>query len=301
MLGGAYGSCVSLVAAAVASDRPAILLVRDVAEAEGVCDDLKHLRPEVAVILLHPASGDDDLSEPETRVDLSERLLQLRALDELDSGGEAIVVAPIAVMLEALPSSKEVLDRTIDFEVGSTCELESFQKIVHDAGFMTVPMVAAPAEVSFRGDIIDLFPMGQDTPIRIELFDDQIESIRRFDLETQLSVESMKRVSVPLVSPADVRGGPTERTFLHQHLPADALVLFAEPTRLVDRVEEIAAAVSSDRGAVKIARDFLTGHPGVDLIGPRADGVGVHTHQLPGRVVGEVLYEARERVTRRLA
>lgn len=258
---GVQGSCRGLVAAAFLADAPVVAFVADMREAEALEDDVQNLAPGCEVIVLRPAA-DEDLSSPETRVDLSERLAHLKTLANVGAG--VLVILPAAVLLESLPTPKEVESRALRLAVGDPCDVDALRKTARDAGFLTVPMVSAPAEMSIRGDIIDLFPMGEKAPVRVELFDDEVESIRTFDLETQLSIATQQVISIPLVRPQDIRSGPA-RSFVHQHIPKAAIRLIDDCARLHAAVEEAAVAHDIDRGAVRLARTFLAESIGVLL------------------------------------
>ncbi|HRY14890.1 MAG: transcription-repair coupling factor [Candidatus Competibacteraceae bacterium] len=125
---------------------------------------------------------------------LSQRLATLYQLPQRRRG---VLVAPVATLMQRL-APRDFLDRhALVLTVGEQLALESFRERLEAAGYNCVSQVVEHGEFAVRGSILDLFPMGAKQPYRIELFDDEVESIRDFDPETQLSVN--KVVSVELL------------------------------------------------------------------------------------------------------
>ncbi|MBI4878474.1 MAG: DEAD/DEAH box helicase [Planctomycetes bacterium] len=253
-VGGAYGSARALALAALAASGPVVALVADALEVEGLEDDLHHLARGTRVITLQqsdPAAA----GAREGRADFSEKLARLTALARLGPGAVALV--PAAVLLESLPDREELAP-------GEACDLEALRQKLNAAGYVAVPMVSAPAEFSLRGDILDVFPLAADSPLRLELFDERIESIRTFNAETQRSRRVRPAVTIPLLGQNGGAGGA--RAWLLQHLPAGAIVARSDPARLGDKLEEIASACGLERALVRRARALLDRAAGVDLV-----------------------------------
>lgn len=272
-IGGLYGSARALILSLLARRHPVVAVVPDQVEAEALEDDLAQLASELRVFSLRAADSEADLS-PEVRADLSERLTHLRELRSLTAG--CIALVPVALLLEALPSDDEVDRRSVSFAVGDSCDPAKLRTIASEAGFRVVPMVGSPAEISVRGDIVDLFPLGEKEPMRIELFDDRIESIRTFSPDSQRSLGSCDSFSLPLVRPEELQDEGRSR--IQEHLPAGVLLARAEPDRLVARLEESAAAFRTERPRVRVARHWLARAAGVELRGPAIDEVEAGTN-----------------------
>jgi len=98
---------------------------------------------------------------------------------------KSLLIAPFRTVINALP--KKELFQSFDIEFGDTIELVNFKEKLLHWGYTFVEIVEEKGEVSFRGDIIDLYPINANNPVRISLFDDEIESIRIFICETQKS------------------------------------------------------------------------------------------------------------------
>lgn len=124
---------------------------------------------------------------------VSERLATLAALPRLERG---IVVVPAATLLQRLPPADYVRARAIALERGQRLDREDFVAGLVAAGYVRVSQVMEHGDIAVRGSLIDLFPMGRDKPVRIDFFDEEIESLREFDPDTQLSLEEIESLSV---------------------------------------------------------------------------------------------------------
>ncbi|NBU24365.1 MAG: transcription-repair coupling factor [Gammaproteobacteria bacterium] len=118
----------------------------------------------------------------------SERLRTLAGLPALRRG---IVLVTLDTLLQRLPPRSWVAARSFSLAAGDTLALEAFRLRLAEAGYAAVSQVTAPGEFAVRGSLLDVFPMGVDEPLRIDLFDDRIEAIRRFDPQTQRSLDTL--------------------------------------------------------------------------------------------------------------
>ena len=124
---------------------------------------------------------------------ISERLSVLARLRSMRKG---IVVASAPVLLQKLPPTDYVAARSVALKAGENLHRDDFIDALTASGYYRVPQVSEHGEFSVRGSLIDLFPMGATTPIRIDLFDDEIETLRLFSAETQLSGEIIDSIEI---------------------------------------------------------------------------------------------------------
>lgn len=124
---------------------------------------------------------------------ISERLKTLAALPETQCG--ALVVS-VATLMHRLAPREHVLAHSFSIEVGGVFNMELNRVKLESVGYQCVSQVYQHAEFAIRGSIVDLFPMGSKLPYRIELFDEDIESIRTFDPDTQRSLEKIDQVQL---------------------------------------------------------------------------------------------------------
>lgn len=122
---------------------------------------------------------------------ISERLETLHALmnNEVD-----IITVPVSTALYRLAPPSFLAAYTFSFKQGDKLNAESLRQQLTLANYAHVTQVTAPGEFCIRGGLIDLFPMGSAVPYRIDLFDDEIESIRSFDVDTQRSIYPVREV-----------------------------------------------------------------------------------------------------------
>ncbi len=116
---------------------------------------------------------------------------RLRTLAELPGLRRGLVLVTLDTLLQRLAPSGWVAARSFDLAVGDTLALEAFRMRLIEAGYASVAQVGAPGEFAVRGSLLDVFPMGNEHPLRIDLFDDRIDAIRRFDPETQRSLDAL--------------------------------------------------------------------------------------------------------------
>jgi transcription-repair coupling factor (superfamily II helicase) len=124
---------------------------------------------------------------------VSQRLSVLSSLPAQKSG---IVVLSAPSLLQRLPPRSYVSARTLQLSDGQTLDRDEFVDSLSAAGYYRVPLVGEHGDFSVRGALLDIFPMGSEKPIRIDLFDQEIESLRYFDPETQLSGDKINSVSI---------------------------------------------------------------------------------------------------------
>lgn len=123
-------------------------------------------------------------------------LQRLRILKALCTGEECVVLAPASGAIRKLPPKEVFEEKAFSLEVGGEIQLEEVRERLILMGYERMPMVDAKGQFSLRGSILDIFTPDGDAPYRIELFDTEIDSIRSFHMDTQRSIENLKRISV---------------------------------------------------------------------------------------------------------
>src|SRR5690349_11341002 len=189
-----YGSARSLaLAEAIAADtRPYLVIARDVRELDQLRAELGfylggarsiHALPDWEVLPYDVFSPHPDI--------ISERLA---ALSELPRMKSAVLLASADTLGQRLAPRGYVDGRTFNLAVGDRLEIEPLRARLVESGYASVSQVSVPGEFALRGSLFDVYPMGTQTPLRVDLFDDEIEAIREFDPETQRSGSSLKQV-----------------------------------------------------------------------------------------------------------
>ena len=124
---------------------------------------------------------------------ISERLATLSRLPSLKRG---VLIAPITTLLHRLAPKNFLEGNCFLIDTGQQLDLDATRNQLNIAGYRCVSQVIEHGEFAVRGAIIDLFPMGHSHPFRIELFDDEVESIRTFDPETQRSIDRVANINL---------------------------------------------------------------------------------------------------------
>ena len=122
---------------------------------------------------------------------VSERLLTLYQLPMLVRG---VLIAPVATLMQRLPPRDYVENQSLVLTVGDRLDFDTTRQRLERTGYSCVSQVLAHGEYAVRGALLDVFPMGSDWPLRIDLFDCEIDSIRTFDPETQRSQTKLERI-----------------------------------------------------------------------------------------------------------
>ncbi|MTN16348.1 transcription-repair coupling factor, partial [Turicibacter sanguinis] len=128
--------------------------------------------------------------------DRNDEARKLKVLLRMISKENTVIVTSVeAVLSKYVP--KEVLKKNIfTYKIGDTIDIENISKKLVNLGYERVSKIEGFGQFSIRGGIIDVFSLEYDTPIRIELFDDEIESIRTFDVFTQKSIKKIKKCTI---------------------------------------------------------------------------------------------------------
>ncbi|CAA9890066.1 transcription-repair coupling factor [Candidatus Methylobacter favarea] len=124
---------------------------------------------------------------------ISERLRTLALLPQVKRGA---LVVPVTTLMHRLAPREHVLANSFAVKTGDDFNLELNRLKLESVGYQCVPQVYQHGEFAVRGSIVDLFPMGSKVPFRIELFDDEVESIRTFEPETQRSQDICERIEL---------------------------------------------------------------------------------------------------------
>jgi len=187
------GAALSLAIAEAASNakRFTLLLTADSQSAERLQDELAFFAPELPV--LHFPDWETlpyDVFSPHQDI-ISQRIAALYRLPELTHG---VLVVPITTALHRLAPKRFLLGSSLVLDIGQKLDVEQMRTRLEAAGYRCVDTVYEHGEFAVRGALIDLFPMGSALPYRIDLFDDEIETLRTFDPENQRSIDKVESI-----------------------------------------------------------------------------------------------------------
>ena len=195
-LKGLVGSALSLVLSESfkSAKLPFLLIFNDKEEAAFYLNDLEGLLSDKDV-LFYPGSYRRPYQIEET--DNANVLLRAEVLNRINSQKKpAIIVTYPDALFEKVVTRKELEKNTLKIAVGDELSLDFVNEVLFEYKFKRVDFVTEPGEFSVRGGIVDVFSFSHDEPYRIEFFGDDVDSIRTFDVETQLSTEQIKKIGV---------------------------------------------------------------------------------------------------------
>src|ERR1700686_3299959 len=186
-----YGSAAALaLAEATRADRRLYVVIVDAArELERLTAELRFFGAQALPLLRLPDWEVLPYALFSPHPDIpSERLKTLFDLPQLQHG--CLIVSADTLMQRLAPRSY-VQGRAFELSQGKALSIEPFRQRLTEAGYASVRQVVSPGEFAVRGSLLDVFPMGTATPLRIDLFDEEIEAIRCFDPETQTSLDAL--------------------------------------------------------------------------------------------------------------
>ncbi|MDT0294199.1 transcription-repair coupling factor [Mesonia ostreae] len=248
---GLIGSALSFVVANAfrASEKPFLLVFNDKEEAAYHLNDLEQLIGEKNV-LFYPGSYRRPYQLEET--DNANVLLRAEVLNRINSRKKpAVIVTYPDALFEKVVTRKELDRSTLKINLGDELSIDFVNEVLFEYKFKRVDFVTEPGDFSVRGGIIDVFSFSNDEPYRIEFFGDEVDSIRSFDVETQLSTDKVKKISVmPNVESKrleEVRAGFLEYIASKTVIFIKNLdLLGAELDKLFNKAEEAFSNLSKD-------------------------------------------------------
>ncbi len=193
---GLLGSALSFViqSSFEKSELPFLLLFNDKEEAAYHLNDLEQLINDQDV-LFYPGSYRRPYQIDET--DNANILLRAEVLNRINSRKKpALIVSYAEAIFEKVVTKKELEKNTFKVATNDKLSIDFVNEVLFEYNFKRVDFVTEPGEFSLRGGIVDVFSFSNDNPYRIEFFGNEVDSIRSFDVETQLSIEKLKKISI---------------------------------------------------------------------------------------------------------
>ena len=179
---------------AASSQRPLLILAEDPRHADQIEAEIRFFS-DAKIPVEHFVEWETlpwDSFSPHQDI-ISQRLRVLAALPDMVGG---VIIATVGILHQRLPPLDYVAARSLSLITGQQLPREEFTRSLIEAGYLRVPQVSEHGEFAVRGSLIDIFPMGTDAPVRIDFFDDDIESLRFFSPESQLSGEKVDAISI---------------------------------------------------------------------------------------------------------
>ncbi|WP_298148752.1 transcription-repair coupling factor [Flavobacterium sp.] len=231
------GSGISLLVQRIGlqTERPLLLLATDKEQAAFLLNDLEQLH-SADDVLFYPESYKNPYKIEE--IDNANVLLRAEVLNRINSRKRPpVMVSYPEALFERVVTKKDLDKNTLKIAVGDKISLDFINEVLFEYEFKRVDFIAEPGEFSVRGGILDVFSFSNDHPYRIEFFGNEVESIRSFDVETQLSVERQKKISI--IPNIENRFFEENRTpFLSYISPQTTLVLL-DTQQIADKLDQL--------------------------------------------------------------
>jgi hypothetical protein len=189
-----YGSAPALAIAAAAARHagPVLVLAGSPRQADQRAAEIAFYGGADLEVLLLPDAETLPWDAFSPHPDITSR--RLATLARLPSLARGVVVAATQTLLQRLPPAAWTATQGLDIAVGDRLDPTRLRQQLQDAGYLAVPQVTEHGEFALRGSLLDLYPMGSELPYRIDLFDELVDSIRRFDPGTQRSLDRLEHI-----------------------------------------------------------------------------------------------------------
>ncbi len=233
-----------LLAGAVRRKSPVIVICDDPSAAAYLFNDLSHAA-DPADVSVFPSGYRREIRFGQP--DPPAQILRTETLDRLCSPNPPrwIVASPKALAEKVAPRDR-ILDNTLRLAVGGRHDMDAVVTRLLELGFNSVEYVYEPGQFARRGSILDIYSFAAELPFRVDFFDDEIDSIRSFNIETQLSESKLDEASILPQGGAD----DPEGVSLLDLLPDDTILFCASPSFICQRVADIAGSSYSDSAAI---------------------------------------------------
>ncbi|MEO8962289.1 MAG: transcription-repair coupling factor, partial [Ginsengibacter sp.] len=169
-------------------------------------------------------------------------MLRTEALTKISAGGnKKVVVTYPEALFEKVVLSKALTENIISFKKGAIVKVDELMSRFVDYGFTRSDFVYEPGQFAMRGGIMDIYSYGNEKPYRIELFGDEIDSIRLFDPETQLSERKLTEVNI--IPNIETQFSSSEKVSLLNFLPENTVVWCEDWEFIKDKIDQELADV----------------------------------------------------------
>ncbi|GGX12426.1 transcription-repair coupling factor [Aquimarina muelleri] len=235
-LQGSIGSSLSFVIenSFKQAEKPFLCIFNDKEEAAYHLNDLEQLLGDKNV-LFYPGSYRRPYQIEET--DNANVLLRAEVLNRINSRKKpALIITYPDALFEKVVTRKELEKNTLKINLNDTLSLDFVNEVLFEYRFKRVDFVTEPGEFSVRGGIVDVFSFSNDEPYRIEFFGNEVDSIRTFDVETQLSTDQIKKISIiPNVENKAIQ--ETRESFL-KYISPDTIILAKDMDLISARIDK---------------------------------------------------------------
>ena len=256
---GLAGSSAAVMLASIPKRKSPILAVADSLDDAGyLYHDLCRLLGDEAVMVF-PSGYKRDIKYGQE--DAPNQILRTETLSQwTDNQQLRIVVSYPEALAEKVASRSSLDEHTLRLQVGDTVDLSATEQWLRDNGFQEQDYVFEPGHFAVRGSILDIYGYSLELPLRIDFFGDEIDSIRTFNVETQLSEQKLKSVAITANVSREAEGES-----ILEFMPSDTLIAAHDIQQVVDRVKAISSeefsfsAIIADEGDASALEKVVDG------------------------------------------
>ena len=228
---------------------PFLFIADDKEAAAYIFNNLENLATDNTILFLPDSfkrpTAFDNINETHT-------LQRTEVINKIsNSKGNELIVSYPEALFEKVIAPKELKKAQIHIETNEKIDIDTIISVLVEYGFHREDFVYEPGQFSIRGGIVDIFSYGNEWPYRIDLFDDEVETIKTFDPLSQLSIKNIGRVSI--VPNMNTQFNPEDKVSILKVLPEKTVVWLQDFTALLDRLnvcvqkaEEIASQITSE-------------------------------------------------------
>lgn len=233
-LGGTHGSCSSLFFSAFVRRSPSVCLfvLNDSEEAGYFYHDMVQVNGDHDT-LFFPSSYRRAIKYGQK--DAANEILRTEVLSRIEKKEPVAVVTFPEAIAEKVVSKKTLSDKTIGVKVGQNIDTSLLMKTLSDYGFSHVDYVYEPGQFALRGSILDVYSFASEYPYRIDFFGDEVDSIRTFEVESQLSKEKMDAVSIV----PELAGTSFDSVTFLDFVPSDTIICIKDILWTKDKIQSI--------------------------------------------------------------
>ena len=249
---GLHGSCASLFASGFTSDNTGthLFILNDVEEAGYFYHDMVQANGD-SDIFFFPSSYRRAIKYGQK--DAANEILRTEVLTRLEKNSNVVVVTYPDALSEKVVSKSILSDSTIVLKVGQTVEMDKIMQNLTQSGFENVDYVYEPGQFATRGSIIDVYSFASEYPCRIDFFGDEIDSIRLFEVETQLSKEKVQSVNVV----PELSSGVNIETSILDFIPKDTVLWVKDMLWVRERMQTVYEDSVSPQAAAAYEGDCI--------------------------------------------
>lgn len=259
---GLHGSSMSLIVASIFNHQPHhhVLVMDDADQAAYLFNDLKMLVEKEAVFYF-PSSYKKSIKL--SQLDAANEILRTEVLNRLaNTTLPCIVITYPESLMQKVISLEDIQSKTLKLQVGVNIGLDFVVEILHEYDFQKVDFVYEPGQYSVRGGIVDIFSFSNELPYRCDFFGDELESIRIFDIETQLSKEQKSEIEI---IPNINTDKENKKFSFFDFIPQKSIISYKNLNFVKDRINQIyddslIKANQTDKRVPDLNESLITGN-----------------------------------------